>query len=144
MTKQKERFVVWVAMSVFVLFVASTAHAAKLGKIFITAAKPEAGDFADPGLEDTVRDLKRGPGDFEIAANESDADYLLVVVTREELPLSGANLSAKRVTVTLSTSDGSGWKPAIKISKIDGFWEEAARKALGGVQKWVKENQKRR
>jgi hypothetical protein len=143
MTTQKERFVVLVALGVFVLFVASTAHAAKLGKIFITAAKPEAGGFADPSLEDTVRDLKRAPGDFEIAANESDADYLLVVVTREELPVSGRP-NAKRVTVTLSTSEGSGWKPAIKITKIDSFWEDAARNALGAVQKWVKENQKRR
>ena len=97
-------------IGVFVIAVSlyqGSLHAAeKLGKIFIKAASSEVNgqQFSDVVLEDSVKDLKKrlekGQGPFVLASNESEAEFLLVVVERK-VELSGfggkARISTRRL-----------------------------------------------
>ncbi len=116
--------------------------AAKIGKIFVKAAPPDAGGFSDPKLEDSVKDLQRRIGDFELVTKEEDAEFLLVVVSREEVVVSGQP-NSKRLTVTLSVREGDKWTPGIKIVKVNNTaFGLTALKAMGDAQKWVKDRAK--
>ena len=115
----------------------------KLGKVFIKAGSSQGdGQFVDPGLEETVKDMKKRPGDFVVVNNESDAEFLLVVLTREDTALAGHS-SDKRITATLSTKDGSAWKPAIKLNKSSHFWTTTADHVIDEAEKWVKSSMKK-
>lgn len=60
-------------------------------KIFIKAASSDVNgqQFPDAALEDTVKDMKKGIGQLGLAADESEADFLLLVLERkvEKTPL---------------------------------------------------------
>jgi hypothetical protein len=114
----------------------------KLGKIFIKAGEPDEQQFANPGLEDTVKDMKRRPGQFILVDDEADADFLLIVINREEARVSGEP-NVKLVTATLSVRDGAKWKPGIKISKVTSYWLLSADRVISDAEKWVKSNLKR-
>jgi hypothetical protein len=111
----------------------------KLGKLFVKAQSQDGQQFVDPRVQDTVKDIREGAGQFELVSDESDADFLLIVVGRDDTPMAGQP-TAKRVSVTLSVRDGAEWKPGIKISKVSPAWGTAARHVVGDVEKWVKQN----
>jgi hypothetical protein len=127
------------SLTVVVLLLSLPAQAGdNIGKVFITVAPPDADGFVDSTLENSVKDLTNRAGDFEVVANEDDADFLMVVVSREEQVVSGQPKS-KRLTVTLSVRDGKDWKPGIKIVKVHSVaWGNAARAVMGDAHKWVK------
>jgi hypothetical protein len=108
----------------------------KLGKLFVKAAPTAVGEqqFTDPALEDTVRDMKRSPGKFIVAATEADADFLLVILERKVAI--GQKLLTKTVNqnyiyATLSVKDGGNWRPGIKVSNDgDRNWRVAAESVL--------------
>lgn len=113
-----------------------TGEAAKLGNLFIKAAPAAEGQFVDPNLEDTLKDLKARNGDFVIVTDESKADFLIVVLERK-------GVRDKTIVGTLSVRDGSGWKQATKIEEVAGSWKMAARSVMSYAEKWVKANVKK-
>jgi len=126
------------------VFPGATVQAAdKLGKIFIKAASSDSGgqQFIDPGLEDTVKDMKRRAGAFVVVDDEASADFLIIIVSRDDTPVSGQP-TAKRVTVNLSVRDGASWKPGVKISKVTTAWGLSSRHVIGDAKKWIEANVK--
>jgi hypothetical protein len=105
-------------LAVLTVLSAATAQAAdnKLGKIFIKAAASEVDgqQFPDADREATVKDMRKRPGQFILADNESEADFLLVVVERKAVAVSG-EMASKTIVATLSVRDGAAWKPATKL-----------------------------
>ena len=137
--------------SVGVLAIASllctgTLHAEKLGKLFIKAATADVGgqQFADKELEESVKDLQRRIGEFILAEDEADADFLMVVVKRQVELKGHGQQGNKRLYVTISVRDGTNWKPGAQLSNggmlTGGSWGVAARDVIGAAQKWVKQN----
>lgn len=108
----------------------------ELGKIFIKALTVE-GEFTDIELVDSVKDLKKKRRDFVVVDDEADADYLIQVISRGEVPVSGRP-SEKTVVATISFREGMAWKPGIKVSKNDDSWSIAAAQIMGEFEKWVK------
>jgi hypothetical protein len=113
------------------------ASAQKLGKVLIRVAAPAEGQFVDVKLEDSVKDLKKRPHKFVIVDAENEADYLIEVISRNEVPVAGRS-SEKTVTVTVSYKDGTVWKPGIKVSKGTTIWSVSADNVMGEVEKWAK------
>jgi putative cell wall-binding protein len=117
----------------------------KLGKLVIkTAPVPEDG-FADPKLEDTVKDLKKNKRNFIIVDDEAEADFLIIVVERANQLRSpaGTVVNNKTVRATLSIKEDGKWKPAIKLEHGGGnFWELAAARVMEDAEKWLKKNVK--
>ena len=115
----------------------------KLGKIFIKAATSEVNgqQFPDAALEDTVKDMKKRPGKFILTDNESEADFLLVVVERKAVAVSGQPAS-KTILATLSVREGATWKPATKLQSgvRHTIWSVAAGEVIGKTEVWVKAN----
>ena len=133
---------VLVRIGCLIVFLLAPVQAAeKLCKILIKAASSESGgqQFVDPGLEDTVKDLKRRAGSFDVVDDEASAELLMLVVSRDDTPVSGQR-TAKRVTVTLSVKDGTSWKPGAKISKVSQSWGLSSLNVIGEAKKWVKAN----
>jgi hypothetical protein len=126
---------------------ASGVSAQKVGRIFIKAVSADVGgqQFPDAELEKSVKDLKNHAGDFIIADDEAGADYLLVVIKREQ-EKSGKNGSQdyRRITAALSVRDGETWKPGAQLVNTGwlngGTWSVAARGLMGATKKWVKEH----
>ena len=122
-----------------------TAHAADntFGKIFIKAAIAEVNGqpFPDLELDATVKDVKKRTRKFVLADSESEADYLLVVVERRAVAVSGQPAS-KTVLATLSIRDGATWKPAAKLQSgvRNVIWGVAADQVIKQAEKWAKEN----
>jgi hypothetical protein len=123
-------------------------HAAntKLGKLYIKVAPVADGQFTDPELQDTVKDMKSRSGHFDVVTNESEADYLIVVMERmiDLRSPAGTPQNYKHIVATLSVRDGDKWKPAIKLTNT-GFtggasWGVAASKVIEEAEKWVKAN----
>ena len=131
--------------AVLTVLSASAVQAAdkKLGKIFIKAATSEVNgqQFPDATLEDTVKDMKKRPGNFTLADSESEADFLLVVVERKATAMSG-QMASKVVLATLSVRDGAGWKPATKLQSgvRNVVWSVAADNVIKQAADWVKSN----
>src|SRR5713226_2910462 len=101
----------------------------KLGKLVIKTAPVPEGGFADPKLEDTVKDLKKNHRDFVIVDDEADADFLIIVLERKNELRSpaGSVVNNKTIFATLSFKEDGKWKPAIKLEHGGGnFWELAA------------------
>jgi hypothetical protein len=123
----------------------ATAQAAdqKLGKIFIKAATSEVNgqQFPDAALQETVTDMKKRPGKFVSADNESDADFLLVVVERKAVAVSG-QAASKTILATLSIREGPAWKPGTKLQSgvRNIFWGVAADDVIKQAGAWVKAN----
>lgn len=118
----------------------------KLGKLFIKAAPVAEGDFADPKLEDTVKDLKKNHGDFVIVDDEAEADFLIIVLERKNELRSpaGTVVNSKTVRATLSIKEDGKWKPAIKLEHGGGnFWDLAAHRVIEDAEKWIKKNVKK-
>lgn len=115
----------------------------KLGKIFIKAATSEVGgqEFSDPELDAAVRDLKGYPDKFLLTDKESEADFLLIVIERKAVAVSGQPAS-KVLVATLSVRDGAAWKPAAKLQSKVGttIWRAAAEEIIKKAENWVKEN----
>jgi hypothetical protein len=130
-------------VGVAVLLIAALSTAApqkdqKLGKIFIKAAtsKVNGQDFPDKALEDSANEMKKKPGAFELAKDEAEADFLLVVVERKQ---SGAGV----IQATLSVKAGAEWKPGAKLSGESGrSWSQAAEKVIKSAEDWVKASRK--
>lgn len=124
---------------------AAAAQAAdkKLGKIFIKAATSEVNgqQFPDAALEETVKDMTKRPGKFILADNESEADFLLVIVERKAVAVSGQPAS-KTILATLSVREGAAWKPATKLQSgvRNVFWGVAADDVIRQAEVWVKAN----
>lgn len=117
----------------------------KLGKLFIKSAPAGEDGFADPKLEETVKDLKKNHRDFIIVDNEDEADFLIVVVERKNELRSpaGSVVNNKTVRATLSIKEDGKWKPAIKLEHGGGnFWELAAARVMEDAEKWIKKNVK--
>ena len=123
----------------------ATARAAdnKLGKIFIKSTTSEVNgqQFPDTALEETVKDMKKRPGKFILANSESDADFLLVVVERKAVAVSGQPAS-KTILATLSIRDGATWKPATKLQSgvRNTMWCFAADNVIKQAGDWAKVN----
>jgi hypothetical protein len=118
----------------------------KLGKLVIKTAPLAEGEFADPKLEDTVKDLKKNKRNFEIVDNEDEADFLIIVVERKNVLRSpmGSVVNNKTVFATLSIKEEGKWKPAIKLEHGGGnFWELAASRVMEDAEKWIKKNVKK-
>jgi len=118
----------------------------KLGKLLIKAAPVGEDGFADPKLEESVKDLKKNHRDFIIVDNEDEADFLIVVVERKNELRSpaGSVVNNKTVRATLSIKDNGKWKPAIKLEHGGGnFWELAAARVMEDAEKWIKKNIKK-
>jgi hypothetical protein len=117
----------------------------KLGKLIIRTAPVPEGQFADPKLEDTVKDLKKNKRSFVLVDVEAEADFLIIVVERaNELrsPM-GTVVNNKTVRGTLSIKEDGKWKPAIKLEHGGGnFWELAASRVMEDAEKWIKKNVK--
>ena len=123
-----------------------------LGKLFIKVAPVAEGQFPDPSLEDTVKDMTKRNDSFLLVANESEADFLIIVLERrieQRSHLGGSTFDYKLVYATLSVRDGDKWKPAAKISNTNSGnfgggtnWGIAAGKVLGEAKMWVKANPK--
>lgn len=127
------------------VFPATTVQAAaKLGKILIKVGSSEAGgqQVFDAGLEDTVKDLTRRAGSFVVVDDEASADFRMLVIGREDTPMSGQQ-TAKRVTVILSVRDGASWTPGVKITKVTNAWGLSALHVIGDAEKWIKANTKK-
>lgn len=115
----------------------------KLGKIFVKAATVEIDgkQVPDMSLEESVRDIKKRPGKFEVASTEDEADYLIVIKERVSTPQSG-NPAAKSILGILYVRKGPEWEPAVplKSGSNDIFWGIAADKFMKNAAKWVSEN----
>ena len=117
----------------------------KLGKLVIKTAPVPEGGFADPKLEDTVKDLKKNKRKFIIVDDEAEADFLIIVVERANQLRSpaGTVVNNKTVRATLSIKEDGKWKPAIKLEHGGGnFWELAASRVMEDAEKWIKKNVK--
>ncbi len=117
----------------------------KLGKLVIKTAPVPEGGFADPKLEDTVKDLKKNKRKFIIVDDEAEADFLIIVVERTNQLRSpaGTVVNNKTVRATLSIKEDGKWKPAIKLEHGGGnFWELAASRVMEDAEKWIKKNVK--
>jgi hypothetical protein len=115
----------------------------KLGKIFIKAAttEVEGQQIPDAEREDSVKDMKKRPGKFILADEESEADFLIVINERNSTPQSG-NPSAKSLLATLYVRESGEWKPAtiLKSGSNNIFWSVAAENIIKKAASWVKEN----
>lgn len=120
-----------------------------LGKLHTKAGIANVGgqEFADPQLQDSVKDLKERHGNFVITDKEADADYLMVVLERNSSMMSpgGTPVNHRSVTATLSMKDGDSWKPLCKLttpasSLAGASWGNAARSLMGEAQKCLKTN----
>ena len=118
------------------LLLALPCAAGNLGKIFIKAAPIEAGQVEDPGLVDTVNDLKLKHGDFVVANDESEADFLLVVTDRHRAV-------DRFISATLSVRENGAWKPTYKLTQAAAVWRTAAYLVMRDAAKRVKELQKK-
>jgi hypothetical protein len=117
----------------------------KLGKLLIKTAPVPEGEFADPKLEDTVKDLKKNHRDFVIVDDEAQADFLIIVLERKNELRSpaGSVVNDKIIRATLSIKEDGKWKPAIKLEHGGGnFWDLASSRVIEDAEKWIKKNMK--
>jgi hypothetical protein len=115
----------------------------KLGKLLIKTGTAAEGEFADPKLEDTVKDLKKNHRDFVIVDDEAQADFLIIVLERKNELRSpaGTVVNNKTIRATLSIKEDGKWKPAIKLEHGGGnFWDLAASRVMEDAEKWIKKN----
>ena len=126
---------------------ASIAADKTMGKVFIKAADATVNgqQFADPELASTIKDMKVRHGKFAIVDDESQADFLIVVLERKmemRSPM-GTPVNYKLISATFSIKDGSSWKPACKLTN-SGFnggssWGIAAGHVISEAEKCAKE-----
>lgn len=119
-----------------------------MGRLFIKAADSTVSgqQFADPELASTLKDMKVRHGRFVVVDDESQADFLIVVLERKmELrsPM-GTPVNYKPISATLSVKDGTSWKPACKLTN-SGFTGgsssgNAARSVINEAEKCAKAN----
>ena len=124
-----------------------------LGKLFIKSAPTEVNgqQFTDKELEDSVKDLKAKTGKFVVVDNESEADFLLVVVKREVVVGRPNPLSPKTprnvsdIKATLSVKSDGKWNAGALLSSNGccRSWSDSAGRVLKYVEDWVKENAKK-
>jgi hypothetical protein len=142
-------FVCWCFL--LVGFCSGTLNAADktIGKLFIKAADSTINgqQFADPELASTVKDMKLRHGKFVVVDDESQADFLIVVLERKtELrsPI-GPATNYRMISATFSVKDGSSWKPVCKLTNGSGFnagssWGIAAGRVINEAEKCAKDN----
>jgi hypothetical protein len=114
------------------------------GKLFIKA-ETNGQQFADPALEDTIKDLKAKHDKFVVVDDEAKADFLLVVTDRqtESKTQLGTQITVKTVHANLSVKDGDAWKPGIKLAGSNAVsWANAAGKVIEDAEKWAKDKGK--
>lgn len=114
-----------------------------LAKLFIKAEMTEINGQPVPDIElnESVKDMKKKPGKFILVDKESDADFLIIVLERVSVPMSGRP-AAKSIFGALYVREADGWKPAAKLKSgvSDLFWGIAAEKLIKNAEKWVKTN----
>jgi hypothetical protein len=134
-----------VVFAIFTVISPVTTQAAdqKVWKILIKAATTEVNgqQFADSELDATVKDLRKATHGLIVTDNESEADFLLVVVERKAVAMSGQPAS-KTIVATLSVRDGAAWKPATKLQSGVGttIWRAAAEEIIIKAEKWLNAN----
>jgi hypothetical protein len=121
-----------------------------LGKIVIKAVKAEVNgqEFTDQELEDSVTDLKRRAKKFVLVEDESEADFLLVVVKREKALGNPSFLSHRTprnvsdLLATLSVKLNGKWRPGVMLSSnaCCKYWTDAANRVLKEAENWIKDN----
>ncbi len=134
-------------------FYSGTLNAADktLGKVFIKAADATVNgqQVADPELADTVKDMKARHGRFVIVDDESQADFLIVVLERqtEQRSSMGHPENHRMVSATFSVKDGGSWKLACKLGSESGYlgkgatsWGMAAGGTMNEAQKCATAN----
>jgi hypothetical protein len=140
--------VVLTGVGIFTGISATTLNAADktIGKLFIKTEAP-SGQFADPDLASTIKDMKVRHGKFDVVDDESKADFLLVVLERktEMQSPAGTPVNFRIVLANFSVKDGNSWKPACKLSNGSGFnagssWGIAAGHVIDAAEKCAKEN----
>jgi len=125
------------AFAVLTVLCLETLHAADktIGKVFIKAMSSEVNgqQVPDVSLEESVKDMqvKSRLRSFVLAANESEADFLIVVLERK-------GEKWKTVSATFSVKDAGSWKPVAKLSNSNStYWTIAAGKVVEQAEKWV-------
>ena len=125
------------------LYSADLLAGSTIGKLFIKATTSGGGDgqqqFVDPELEECVQLMQKRPGDFILVEKESEANYLLVVVKREQQHVTDQP-DDKIVYADFYLKDGDGWKLGTKLSKKTIFWNLSSRDVVAAAEKWVKRN----
>jgi len=115
----------------------------RYGKVFIKGATAEVNgrEFPDAEIEESVKDMKKRHGKFALAESESEADFMIVIIERRAVAISGQPAS-KTIAATLSVREGATWKPAAKLqSKARNiFWGLAADNIIDQAENWVKKN----
>lgn len=115
----------------------------KLGKLFIKAASTEIDgqQLPDMELEMSVKDMKKRVGKFILVDKEIEADFLIIILERIDVP-SSDGISAKSIRATLYVRDNAKWKPATKLQSgvNNAIWGAAARNIIKNAEKWVKAN----
>lgn len=107
-----------------------------MGKVYIQAGTGTE-MFPDLKLADSVKDLQHAATRFTVVSNIHDADYLLVVVSRDEVASAGGR-SGKTLVVTVSSRAGDTWKPEFKLSKGSTIWSVCASRVMDEFATWVK------
>lgn len=110
----------------------------KLGKIFIRAAVPtiDGQQFPDKGREESVKDLRKRAGNFIVVDDESEADYLLVLVERNRRDSVKVELVS-----TISYKEDGQWKPGGRLTASSNGAGMAARRMMGQASDWVRGEQ---
>lgn len=132
-------------VSVLTVVFIGTGHAAdkRYGKVFIkgSTAAVDGQEFPDAEIQESLKDMKKRHGKFALAESESEADFLIVIIERKAVAISGQPAS-KTIVATLSVRESATWKPAAKLqSKARNvFWSIAADNIIDQAENWVKEN----
>ena len=111
-----------------------------LGKIFIKAAVSEVNgqQIPDQALEDSANTMRKRAGDFTLAKEETEADFLLMVVERKNHGSSG------EIRATLSVKDATQWKPVTMLTGQSGLnWNRAAGDVMKKAEEWAKAHSKK-
>lgn len=125
----------------------ASAQNKSLGKLLIRSAKAkvEGQEFTDQALEDSVRDMKRKAKKFTLVEDESEAEFLLVVVKRETglgQPSFMRHKTPRNVNdihATLSVKAEGAWKPGVQLTS-EGcckYWSDAAARVMNEAQQWI-------
>lgn len=132
-------------------FILATARAEAadppIGKLLVraTTAKVDGQEFADQELENSVKDLKQRAKKFTLVEDESEAEFLLVVIKRET-KVGQPNLLTHRtprnvndVLTTISFKDKGEWKAGAQLGSNGccRYWTDSASKIMRDVEKWI-------
>jgi len=101
-----------------------------VGRLFIKTADSTTGgqQAADPKLAEAVTNMKAKPGKFVVVDDESQADFLLVVLGRksEQRKWKKQPLYCNTLLAALSIRNGASWKPLGTVGSESRLLDESA------------------